>query len=191
MNILDDAPGIQYLYSFYWSTQTVFTVGYGDITTITTLEMLLALFWMLFGVGFYSFIVGNYSSIISSNIQIQASIQMKIKSLAVLSSKANIPIELTKKIKKFILNNYESIYNQEDEDNLIKMLPPSLRDEVLNNTYGEIIEKVKFFRNLRDPDFLWKILPLLRTIKLEKNDVLYWRGDHADDSKFFIVTFNV
>ena len=63
------------------------------------------------------------------------------------------------------------------------MLPPSLRDEVLSNTFGEVIEKVKFFRDMKDPDFLWKILPLLRPIKLEKGDILYWRGDHAEDSK--------
>lgn len=37
---------------------------------------------------------------------------------------------------------------------------------------------------MKDPDFLWKILPLLRPIKLEKGDVLYWRGDHAEDSKY-------
>jgi len=90
-------------------------VGYGDIPAVTVSEMIICLFWMVFGVGFYSFIIGNYSSIISSNIQIQASIQMKIKSLAELAKKASIPIELSKKIKKFIENNFEAIYNQEDE----------------------------------------------------------------------------
>jgi len=36
---------------------------------------------------------------------------MKIKSLAELAKKASIPIELSKKIKKFIENNFEAIYN--------------------------------------------------------------------------------
>jgi hypothetical protein len=63
------------------------------------------------------------------------------------------------------------------------MLPPSLRDEVLSNTYGEIIEKISFFKELNDADFLWKILPVLKPIKLEKSDVLYWRGDHAEECK--------
>jgi hypothetical protein len=66
---------------------------------------------------------------------------------------------------------------------LIRMLPPSLRDEVMCNTFGETIEKIRFFREMKDPDFLWKILPLLQPIKLEKGDILYWRGDHAEDSK--------
>lgn len=95
----------------YWSTQTVVTVGYGDIPAFTSSEIIISLFWMVFGVGFYSFIIGNFSSIIQSNIQIQASIQSKIKSLAELTKKAQIPIELSKKIKKFIENNYEALYN--------------------------------------------------------------------------------
>jgi hypothetical protein len=73
--------------------------------------MLLSLFWMLFGEIFYSFIVATYTSIISSNIEIDASIQLKVKNLAELAKLAGIPFELSKKIKKFIENNYEAIYN--------------------------------------------------------------------------------
>lgn len=40
---------------------------------------------------------------------------MKIKSLAELAKLGGIPFELSKKIKKFIENNYETIYNQDDE----------------------------------------------------------------------------
>lgn len=63
------------------------------------------------------------------------------------------------------------------------MLPPSLRDEVLSNTFGEVVEKVKFFREMDDVDFLWKILPQLTQFKIENKDVVYWKEDHADVSK--------
>jgi hypothetical protein len=86
---------------------------------------------------------------------------------------AGIPFELSKKIKKFIENNYEAIYNQDDEALIIKMLPPSLRDEVLSNTFGEVVEKVTFFREMEDVDFLWKVLPLLTSLKIEKSDEVY------------------
>jgi len=73
---------------------------------------------MFFGVGFYSFIIGNFTSIISSNDQIEASIQMRIKSLVELAKKAQIPIELTKKIKKFIESQdiATSIVDNNDEE---------------------------------------------------------------------------
>eukprot|EP00347_Sterkiella_histriomuscorum_P022619 403337800 len=195
MKMRDQDPSSQYLMSFYWSTQTVITVGYGDVPARTSSEMLISLFWMIFGVGFYSFIIGNYSSIIAGNIQIEATISMKIKSLKDLAKRANLPFDLLIKMKKFIENNFEAIYNQEEEAQLIKILPPSLRDEVLSNTFGEVIDKIEFFKEMDDADFLWKILPLLRAIKLERGDTLYFRGDHAEDSnpynlnKFILVFF--
>jgi hypothetical protein len=98
---------------------------------------------------------------------------MKIKALAELAKLANIPFELSKKIKKFIENNFEAIYNQDDEANIIKVLPPSLRDEVLSNTYGDIVNKIKFFNEIDDIEFLWKVLPMLTPYKIEKSDVVF------------------
>jgi hypothetical protein len=63
------------------------------------------------------------------------------------------------------------------------MLPPSLRDEVLSNTFGEVVEKVTFFREMDDVDFLWKVLPMLTSLKIEKTDVVFQKDDHAEDSK--------
>ena len=63
----DATPAKQYLYSLHWATQTVTTVGYGDIPAFTTGEIILSFIWMMVGVAFYSFIIGNFSSIIAGN----------------------------------------------------------------------------------------------------------------------------
>lgn len=51
--------------SFYWAFQTITTVGYGDINAETPGERVLAIIWMIVGVGFYSFTIGNLSSILA------------------------------------------------------------------------------------------------------------------------------
>lgn len=62
-----DAPHeTQYLAAVYWAFQTLTTVGFGDISAKTVYEKCIALGWMIFGVGFYSFTIGNLSSIIAS-----------------------------------------------------------------------------------------------------------------------------
>lgn len=68
---LDDAPSVQYLAGMYWAFQTLTTVGFGDIPATTVYERIIAIGWMIFGIGFYSFTIGNLSSIII-NIDIQA-----------------------------------------------------------------------------------------------------------------------
>lgn len=63
-NIVDSDNLTGYIYSLYWSVQTVITLGYGDIPAVTTPEILISLVWMLFGEVFHSFVVATYTSII-------------------------------------------------------------------------------------------------------------------------------
>jgi len=64
--IQDRENAYLYLTSLYWALQTITTVGYGDITVLTNTELILSVIWMIFGVGFYSFTIGNLSSVLAS-----------------------------------------------------------------------------------------------------------------------------
>jgi CRP-like cAMP-binding protein len=59
-----------------------------------------------------------------------------------------------------------------------------MRDQIMFITYGEIINNIEFFKINTDSDFMWKVLPILRPIKLEDDDVLYFKGDNAQDFYF-------
>lgn len=61
----DDSDGVIYLASLYWTFTSMSTVGYGDITARTDMEQVLAIILMLFGVVFFSFVIGSISSIFS------------------------------------------------------------------------------------------------------------------------------
>ena len=61
--IQDEDPGIQYLYSFYWSMQTVTTVGFGDIYPISIQEKIYVMVWMAFGGAYYSFVISNLGQV--------------------------------------------------------------------------------------------------------------------------------
>lgn len=62
--------------------------------------------------------------------------------MADLARRAKIPYQLKNKMKTYIETNYCLLFNIDEEDNLVKSLPPSLRDEILRITYGEIIESI-------------------------------------------------
>lgn len=66
LNLVDEEPSTLYLECLYWSLQTVATVGFGDFGAITVAELFLCICWMIFGVGFYSFVIGNLTSIIAN-----------------------------------------------------------------------------------------------------------------------------
>jgi len=83
--------------------QTLTTVGYGEIGAVTGAEQITALLWMAIGVGFYSFTIGNLSSIIS-DIDIKAAIlQEKIQAMqGFVKRNPNLPIEIEQKIRRFL-----------------------------------------------------------------------------------------
>jgi hypothetical protein len=60
----NDFPDL-YLHSLYWTVTTLATVGYGDITPKTSLEIILAIVMMVTGAILLAFAVGNVVSIIS------------------------------------------------------------------------------------------------------------------------------
>ena len=70
-----------YVTSFYYTTTTILTVGYGDITAISLYEKLLCIILMIIGVISFSFTTGALSSIISNYDSSEASLKYKISKL--------------------------------------------------------------------------------------------------------------
>lgn len=102
--VIDSSPFEQYFESFYWAFQTVTTVGYGDFSISTKAEFILALIWMIIGVNFYSFTIGNVSSIIAAMDNKEALLNSKLTTLNEYSIKFNLPISTQTKIKNFFEN---------------------------------------------------------------------------------------
>ncbi len=60
----DWEDGDLYVTSFYFSVTTIVTVGYGDITAVSSGEKIVCVFLMITGVIAFSFATGSLSSII-------------------------------------------------------------------------------------------------------------------------------
>jgi len=57
----------QYDVAFYWALQTLTTVGFGDVTTKSVNERIFAIVWMIVGIAFYSYVIGNISNMIANS----------------------------------------------------------------------------------------------------------------------------
>ncbi len=67
LSLFDEEPSMLYLECVYWALQTVATVGYGNFGAITVQELILSVIWMVFGVGFYSFVISNLTLIVATD----------------------------------------------------------------------------------------------------------------------------
>lgn len=171
--------------SFYWAFQTITTVGFGDISIGMTSEYVLSLLWMVFGVSFYSFTVGNITSIIASIDTKAGILTSKLSTLQAYSLRIDLPQDTSLRIQRFLENDNKDLISQVDQDSLFKELPPSLRSEVVSFTHGNVINKIGFFKG-KNVEFLWKVMPLLKPRKLYRGDLLYSEGDVAEEIYFVL-----
>lgn len=72
-----------------------------------------------------------------------------------------------------------------DEDEMIKQLPSTLKEEVLFHQYGSIIKTFKFFKDNLNNTFVWTTVKLLSKISYDQNEVIY-NDNSISDSMFFI-----
>ena len=54
---------VQYFYAFYWSTVTIMTVGYGDISATNTTEAIYSSFTIFFGCGLFAYFINSVGTI--------------------------------------------------------------------------------------------------------------------------------
>ena len=69
---------------------------------------------MIFGVGFYSFTIGNLSSVIASMDNKNGILKQKLNTLSDFGKRITLPIELDHRIKRFLENNNKDVTSLED-----------------------------------------------------------------------------
>lgn len=95
------------------------------------MEYILCLVWMGCGVSFYSFVVGSVTSIIAAETRNKETLSHKLKALDSFQKETGLPEEIYNLISQFLLNNYDEVFSKTDEQDLLDVLPTSLREEVL------------------------------------------------------------
>lgn len=109
-NSMIDKPKTHiYLASLYWAFTIPTTVGFGDIHAFTPLEMIFCIIWLIFGICFYSFLIGNLTSLLS-NIDSKNNINNdKIEELEKFALNYGIDKEVFKAMKKDVRNRSKNV----------------------------------------------------------------------------------
>lgn len=100
VGLQDADPDVQYLNAFYWSMQTVTTVGFGDITPVSNEEKIFVIIWMAFGGAYYSFVISNLGEELE-NRENENSLQSKLNTLKLFANETGLPLHLVHKLKRY------------------------------------------------------------------------------------------
>jgi len=170
-----------YMFSVYWAITTCVTVGYGDITAKTDLELAISMIWMVAGVGFYSYTVGSLSSFLTSVDTRQSILASKMAAIQEFAVESGISNDCKVKVRNAIrYNTHKTGTIWQDKHSLFNELPKVLRYEVAISMYNGVAGHTPLLAG-KDPAFIVFILPLFRPLKLKSGEYLYHEGDHADE----------
>lgn len=180
----EESAGSKYLASFYWAATTVVTVGYGDLSARTQLEMIIATGWMILGGGFYSYTVGSLSSVLSG-LDTQASlIDQKTAAARELAREAGLSQQVLRRIVDAVqYRAHRSCLVWSDRHSLFSELPKELRFEVASSMYAGALKDSCLLRN-QQKAFITFAVPLFTPVHITEQTLQYRQGEYADEVYF-------
>lgn len=129
--LMDEPSSYIYMVAFYFAVASLTTVGYGDVAAETFLERMLAMIWMVFGVIFFSFTIGNLTSVMENMQYKENTLQQKLHIIDELCKEAHIGKDIKKKLNQAIIySNEKAGWSWIEKADVFNSLPTNLRYEI-------------------------------------------------------------
>lgn len=187
-DLIDSSDGMKYLKSLYFTITILTTVGFGDITPYTTLEMILCITWMMLGIAFYSTIVSTISSLFSSLDSRRFLISEQLSELDQLGKFYNVDSICLKNIKQKISDHIilTKKVNEYEKTKIFKEMPKNIQRKLVNFIYKNCVNRFDFFKT-KDYNFLIEILPRLNYTEYSPGVVVYNKHEQPDFVYFLLL----
>lgn len=171
--------GTQYLASLYWSVTTWTTVGYGDVLPGTNEEKIYACLAQIFGGLMFGILVARTSGLVSRGSVADAKLRERMDKIAEFLRVKRVPLDLRRRIRIFL----ELLYQQEsafDNKEFLQCLSPTLRKEVIDVVYLDVIGKMVLLEKVEDSSVMEICVSLRHVIYERGQQVMQERDDSSD-----------
>ncbi|XP_004686203.1 PREDICTED: cyclic nucleotide-gated cation channel alpha-3 [Condylura cristata] len=164
----------KYIYSFYWSTLTLTTIGETP-PPVKDGEYLFVVIDFLVGVLIFATIVGNVGSMISNMNASRAEFQAKIDSIKQYMQFRKVTKDLETRVIRwfdYLWANRKTV----DEKEVLKNLPDKLKAEIAINVHLDTLKKVRIFQDC-EAGLLVELVLKLRPAVFSPGDYICKKGD--------------
>ncbi|XP_076446355.1 cyclic nucleotide-gated channel alpha-3-like [Babylonia areolata] len=164
----------KYIYSFYWSTLTLTTIGETPQPE-TDVEYLFVVVDFLIGVLIFATIVGNVGSMITNMNAARAEFQQKMDGVKQYMEFRKVSKELEERVIKwfdYLWTNKQSL----NEEEVLSALPDKLKAEMAIQVHLDTLKRVKIFQDC-EPGLLVELVLKLRLQIFSPGDYICRKGD--------------
>ena len=173
-------PSDIYLRAFYWVTTTIATIGYGDYTPDhnSNSQILYTIIVQIFGVGMFSYIIANVSSLVSNLDVAKSSYQHRLDEVNAYLRAQRIPPELQDRVRDY----YSYLWVKQrgvSATSVLSDMPSSLTQEILMFLNREVVNRVEIFKGAEEL-FIREAVQLLRPRVFLPDEYIIRQGEYGD-----------
>jgi hypothetical protein len=185
------APGLDvttaYIDGVYWVITTLTTIGYGDITPITSGAKIFAMVIMITGVIFYGVVIGNVTKMITDGARYKEQANEKFNDLQLFMKHYNIPGRLQTTAFDYYNHLFTKRLSNNDQK-IIGELPQALQAELKTYMNMKLIKSVPIFKNCSLP-CLKEVASSLEQMNYSPGQNVINIGEHGEE--MFIIAHGV
>lgn len=171
-----------YMKALYWSITTLTTVGYGDITAITPVQMAYASLIQILGVGIFGYVLSNVAGILARADAARERHMNNLDKVETYMKIHRIPTDLKRRIRTYYQYLWQSKKGYQNADLLVD-LPETIQSQLLLHVNQSIIKKVPFLKGA-DEELLAAMMSGLQSRILIPGETIFQIGDPGDEIYF-------
>lgn len=168
-----------YVNALYFHWCTVFTIGYGDVLSYTIYERIYNIILMLIGIGVYSYSVTAIGNLLSKMDLVTIKYNKNMNMLYDLRIKYDIKDSFYNKLRRYF--QYDYLHNTSERFNFIEELPKKIKKDMLLNMHKDLINNLLIFTNIKDQDFLIKLVLYMRPIRVNRKEKLFDENEVVEE----------
>jgi voltage-gated potassium channel len=166
-----------YLRAVYWTVTTMTTIGYGDYSPAkdSNSQMVFTIIAQITGVSFYGFVVGNIPVLIANANAARAAFDNNNEIIGEFMRVKQLPVAMQDRVRDYYQYLWESRKGVSDAQ-VLGSLPHALSVDVLVFLNNEILQKVEFFRGVKEI-FIREVVGMLKTEAYVPGDYIIREGE--------------
>ncbi|KAL4467448.1 hypothetical protein ABPG72_000658 [Tetrahymena utriculariae] len=175
-----------YITGLYFAIITMITIGYGDIVPVTIYEKIFVMGMTLVSCGVFAYSLNTISRIISEFSMRRSKFRKKMIHLNMHIESRGLNKQIAIKVRKYLEFFYkESEQEWENSEKDLQCIPQTLKEEVYQDIYGNLLKNSKFFNLNFSEKFLNQISLFMKEKKYGPEEVIY-RPDEQGSTLYFI-----
>ncbi|KAL4448740.1 hypothetical protein ABPG74_012829 [Tetrahymena malaccensis] len=188
-SIQDAGIYTQYIYSFYYITTTMITVGYGDITPQNEIEITFSVLIMYLTSVVYAYSLNCIGNILYNINESHKDFRSDMRTIHQLMEEQNVKQSVRVKISNYVeyLCKESNHQKKVKQDQILSKLSHQLRSELMNEIKGKFISEIPLFKDIIQQQTVAKIIENMEECLFSPGEIIFQHHDQDDCAIYYLL----